>query len=273
MATVNEKMTALADAIREKTGETGRLSLDGMIDSLNNYSGATLNFEVIGGTTQPSSPKNNTIWVNTSTSITSWNLSVDQPSNPVNGMVWIAISYNAKTTFNLIENNPITISLASCYQYTSNKWVKKVSKIYKNNTWVPLRLHVYDNGDQCSSITGGWQTYNSGGSISFQSTGVQLTGTTSGGTYIYTKNTIDFTPYSTMTIIGNTTSAVYNTGFQNCGLAKTVGTVTAGSWGTGTTGKFTINVDVSSVTGKYYIMAGLGISHQCAGYIYEIYLE
>lgn len=42
-------------------------------------SGAGLNFKVVGGTTAPTSPSENTIWVNTSTSITSWVFSSNNP--------------------------------------------------------------------------------------------------------------------------------------------------------------------------------------------------
>lgn len=40
---------------------------------------AKLNFEVVGGTSAPASPKENTIWVNTSTTITSWVFSSNNP--------------------------------------------------------------------------------------------------------------------------------------------------------------------------------------------------
>ena len=36
--------------------------------------GGCLNFEVVGGTTQPSSPKENTIWINTDQEITGWSI-------------------------------------------------------------------------------------------------------------------------------------------------------------------------------------------------------
>lgn len=37
MATVNEKMTALADAVRDKTGDTDKLTLDEMTTAIENY--------------------------------------------------------------------------------------------------------------------------------------------------------------------------------------------------------------------------------------------
>ena len=41
---------------------------------------AKLNFEVVGGTTAPASPKENTIWVNTNTTIPSWHFGTDEPN-------------------------------------------------------------------------------------------------------------------------------------------------------------------------------------------------
>lgn len=38
-----------------------------------------LNFKVVGGTVQPDNPKENTIWINTDTEITSWDFSATQP--------------------------------------------------------------------------------------------------------------------------------------------------------------------------------------------------
>ena len=42
--------------------------------------GTPLNFKVVGGTSAPSNPKENTIWVNTSTAITSWDFSATEPT-------------------------------------------------------------------------------------------------------------------------------------------------------------------------------------------------
>ena len=47
---------------------------------------AGLNFKVVGGTTQPTNPKENTIWVNTNTDITSWVFSAGQPESPTEGL-------------------------------------------------------------------------------------------------------------------------------------------------------------------------------------------
>lgn len=46
----------------------------------NESGGTSLNFKVIGGITEPSNPKENTIWVNTGTEITSWDFSATEPN-------------------------------------------------------------------------------------------------------------------------------------------------------------------------------------------------
>lgn len=50
-----------------------------MIFNVSGGGGAALNFKVVGGTTQPSNPKENTIWVNTSQEITSLDFGVTAP--------------------------------------------------------------------------------------------------------------------------------------------------------------------------------------------------
>ena len=50
-----------------------------MIHEMIGGGGASLNFKVVGGTSTPSSPKENTIWVNTDAEISSWAFSAEEP--------------------------------------------------------------------------------------------------------------------------------------------------------------------------------------------------
>ncbi len=102
MATINEKMTSIANAIREKTGKTGKLTLDNMATEIANIStDGEFNFEVVGGTTQPTSPKANTIWVNTDAEITSYIFSVTKPySKSINKNFIVYPYYNTTNTTN-----------------------------------------------------------------------------------------------------------------------------------------------------------------------------
>lgn len=143
---VNSKMTAIADAIRSKTGGTNSLSLDDMATQIANIStGVELNFEVVGGTSQPSTPKANTIWVNTSTSITDWVFSATQPT-AASGRVWIATGTSSAVEFNALKKNGIQVYPISAKQYIGGAWVDKTAKSYQNGAWVEWVTYLFQSG-------------------------------------------------------------------------------------------------------------------------------
>lgn len=120
-----------------------------------------LNFEIVGGTSQPSNPKENTIWVNTSTDITSWVFSTKQPENPDNGMVWITAGNDGSVKFNALKKNDITIYPQTAKQYISGKFEDKPALSYLNGKWVEwYNGELYYNGNEYDFITGGWSPNN-----------------------------------------------------------------------------------------------------------------
>ena len=64
-----------------------------------------LNFKVVGNP-QPANPKENTIWVNTDVSITSWIFSATEPEAPSDGAIWI-LPGTAGASFNALKKNGI----------------------------------------------------------------------------------------------------------------------------------------------------------------------
>lgn len=110
--------------------------------------GANLNFAVVGGTTQPSNPKANTIWVNTDTAISSYAFSTTEPSNPTAGMVWFQTGSASSVAFPATEENVIMVYPNACKQFVSGAWVGKTAMSYLNNTWASWSLVVYDKGDE-----------------------------------------------------------------------------------------------------------------------------
>ena len=96
-----------------------------------------LNFQVIGGTTAPSNPKENMIWVNTSTKITSYIFSATQPTGSA-GMVWISTGTSSTVEFNALKKNGIQVYPISAKQYIGGAWVDKTAKSYQDGEWVDL---------------------------------------------------------------------------------------------------------------------------------------
>lgn len=116
-----------------------------------------LNFQVIGGTTAPSNPKENMIWVNTSTKITSYIFSATQPTGSA-GMVWISTGTSSPSEFNALKKNGIQVYPLSAKQYVSGAWVDVTAKSYQGGEWVEWITYLYNEGDECTDITGGWIT-------------------------------------------------------------------------------------------------------------------
>lgn len=101
--------------------------------------GLGVNFAIVGGTTQPTSPRANTIWVDTSITITDWVFSSTQPSNPATGMVWIKTGKSSNVAFNALKNFGLYVYPTACYQYVSGNWIAKTAKSYINSEWVDLK--------------------------------------------------------------------------------------------------------------------------------------
>lgn len=122
--------------------------------------GAGLNYRVFGGTSAPSDPKENTIWVNTSTAITRHVFSATQPKNLEAGMIWFQTDAKSAVPFNALKKNNITVYPLFAKQYVSGSLVNKTAKIYQGGKWVDWYVWdgvLYNAGNEYEAITGGWQ--------------------------------------------------------------------------------------------------------------------
>ena len=119
-------------------------------------SGAPLNFKVVGGTTEPTNPKENMIWVNTDQKITSWIFSATEPENPAEGMVWISTGAFSTAEFNALKKNGIQVYPLSANQYVNGAWEKKPAKSSRDGAWAEWIVYLYKEGDEYTDVTGGW---------------------------------------------------------------------------------------------------------------------
>jgi hypothetical protein len=124
-------LTAIGDATRSKTGKTATLSPFEMIEEITNIEinsgNAGLNFKIVGSTTKPNNPSENTIWIDTDTEINGWFFSDIEPTNPVEGLVWLYVNPSSTIHFNALTENGIRLNLSDVKQYISNTWVDKTS--------------------------------------------------------------------------------------------------------------------------------------------------
>lgn len=164
--------------------------------------GSNLNFKVVGGTTQPENPKENTIWVNTDTEITSWSFSATEPGSPVEGMVWISTGTSSTVEFNALKKNGIHVYPLSEKQYVGGAWVNVGVKSYRKGEWVSWWDGIlYNAGNEYDYITGGWDGINLIKGPTALSVAV-LESTNYRGV-AWTNNSVDLSKYKTVNCIAS----------------------------------------------------------------------
>lgn len=103
--------------------------------------GGGLNLKVVGGTTQPTNPRENTIWINTTTAITGYILSPTQPETGTEGLVWLKTA-DTGVEINVGKKNAVLLHLASCNIYAGNKWDYIEAHVYRGNIWVQFAFKL-----------------------------------------------------------------------------------------------------------------------------------
>ena len=274
--TDNQHYSAIADAIRTKNETDTLYKPSEMANAiLGIQTGVELNFEVVGGTTKPSNPKENTIWVNTSTAISGWGFGTteDISSSYSNGTVLFVIDSANKTKFNALKENYIYMHPATAYQYISGSRNQVNAQIYQSGAWKNLRENrVFDNGNQITEITGGWS--NSGyalsgfnhTNISRVSVGTSLVATAycpgsdpdSGG-LIGTQKPVNFSGFTKMRVKGNL-NGYYHRSKLYVGIhtSKTIGVSPLACIDITTTGNFdrTLTLPTTVSSAYVFVLAG-----------------
>jgi hypothetical protein len=174
--------------------------------------GTSLNFKVVGGTTEPTNPKENMIWVNTSSKITGWYFSATQPEKLEEGELWFKTGNSSEVSFNALKDNTIQVYPSSVKQWVSGELREVVAKTYKNGAWVDWwNGELYKAGNEYENITGGWQArgwkYDSGCSglepKLEKSDSYMVVGTTGSGIQsgiVEIAKDFDFTKYTKITV-------------------------------------------------------------------------
>ena len=125
----------------------------------NGGSGGCLNLKVVGGATQPTNPRDGTIWANTSALKPDYILSEMQPGSPAIGLVWIKLGSDG-VSMPVDKKGTLAITLAGCAVYNGGAWDNVDAWVYTGGKWVQFSytiVYLYNKGDLCTDITGGWK--------------------------------------------------------------------------------------------------------------------
>lgn len=252
--------------------------------------GSDLNFKVIAVTSEsalPSTAAENTIAVITTAPITSYVFASSAPTSPTEGMVWFATGTASGVGFNAIKKNGLWVYPTGCQQYVSGAWIEKTAKTYQNGAWAAwqIKTWLYNAGDECQSLTGGWAakavgiqyypalaptvTKNDG----LATVSLSITTTTEWKAGIYaTDKQIDLTNYQTLTLNGR------GEGTDEYCKAWLVALPSLTEWQSYpqvsilNTSMADISLDVSALSGSYYIAIGVAkSSNSTNAYMQSLY--
>jgi hypothetical protein len=117
----------------------------------------SLNFKTIGGTTEPTSAKKNTIWINTDRNISGVYIDSTQPKNMAEGEVWISNGTSSSVAFNALKRGTIMVYPLSAKQMVSGTLVEKVAKSWQDGKWVDWwDGNFLTPNNEYLQYTGGW---------------------------------------------------------------------------------------------------------------------
>lgn len=231
--------------------------------------GAGLNFKIVGGTVQPTSPAENTIWVNTDVAIGDWQFVSTQPTTRSdgtalqNGDIWIVTATESLTRFNALKNNSIILSLMRCMQLSGTNFITKTAKIFKNSAWVDILQQYLSEG---VSFVGNPTLISGNGVANYDSTNgrINFYGTAKNVVFQFGFGTpIDVTNINTVSFDVQITNAGLNGDLQvglNNALSEsyTSSYYIAGTYPTSgyDNNRKTLIVDTSALTGLQYLKFG-----------------
>lgn len=223
--------------------------------------------------------KEGRIWVKSSVPMTSFEFT-NPWSGTGNGAVAISGNVggaNPLSTNNVIEvfntkrsgiNHREKITPTACNQMQNGAWVLVDAYVCHSDTWVQFswpRFYLYNRGDSCNAITGGWRSDNGSswlatGTYNINDNGnIYLKGNKS-GLWVHTINAVDITAFKTLNAVIS-----YAKGTR---LALSVFTP-ATEWNMDgdvsrkeISASGTVALDISSLTGQHFI--GLG-AHSDSG--------
>lgn len=229
------------------------------------FTKSNLNFDVYAVASKPTSPgANNDIAIITTVPIPNWIMSPDKPSGipRSGGDVWIQYSVSGNT-FNALKNNSMMIATISAWQYVSGAWVYVTAMSYQGGEWVGWITYIAINEND-------WYKRNPYPSVSYsygtyEFSGNSLKGKVTGGNQqvsLVKKEKVDFSDISKVKFVYSLDTNLSSSGQILVVVSKSNNDAASNSsicekliFDKAT--KQTANLDVSGVSGQYYLWIGL----------------
>lgn len=242
-----------------------------------NTGGASLNLRIMGGNTQPVSPVENMVWLNTNVAIPHWYIQNDAPTDPAEGTVYITVMTSSNIVLQTLRNNGMKLYFGTAYQYQNGSWATLGGQVFQNGAWKDLQKFVYNAGKYN-------ENYATGMNASADILSTSVTNDTANGyvicstwraavsqhghAFFYFNKAIDLTDVKTVKIThsasgqntdGQTQVRGYKVVVNSNTSANAFDSPTRGSgayyWNPSVGAPATDSLDVTALTGNFYIGA------------------
>lgn len=239
-----------------------------MNSSMMNAAGGAGLYKVIAAARLPETAPEGAILVMTETPMPAFSMrtSVSQIEAPRTGEVCFVCGSGGSLVC-LDKKQRYATAIFAAYQYDGEEWVSVPWYVREDGAWATPQMTLYSPGNVHSENTGGWSSL-SGSGVTFAGGYIQFRPERSGysgPTYVCAASVkkVDVTRFSRMFadvkwIGGNNDPNNNNTGI---GLGNSRVTYYQGVKSTSVTagaGGSRIELDITELTGEYYILAGVG---------------
>ena len=245
--------------------------------------GASLNFKVVPGLTQPGTAAENTIWVKTE-SLTGWYFAATQPENMQEGEVWFPTGTESAVEFNALKKNAVQVYPLSAKQLTGGVLVDVEAMSYQGGEWAEWWSgELYDAGNEFEIFTGGWgiDGYTSTGANSILTVGEKKTdymyfvGASGKTNLLATLKSINVDRFNTLYIDGEPISVLNNELSVGVSINKSKSVtdrINAMNFSAEKKRQI-MSMDISSVSGDVYVLVYGHASSSCIGKVYRIWFK
>lgn len=229
----------------------------------------------------PSSADVGTIAIISSIAVNDVYVNVTAPATPETGDVHIVPDASGMLKYQI---GNAQIGFSTVYQYSGAEWVKVSAYQQTESGWKSSSLYLYNKGDKCDAVTGGWNRYSSYSAVvNFNSDHIYMDEGDNGyhQSAIQTANKILLSGFTKLKCeCVNSGGQVYNSfylgifssrgsGYQQGNESWTPGTVVA-SKGEDTKGTLEITLDITQyAAASYYV----GIKSSTVLQVNKIWLE
>ena len=129
---------------------------------------------VIYGATRPADAAENTVWCKTDIDAPGYIVSPVQPTGCDSGTLWVKTA-DSGNKVELGTKNPIVLLISGVRQLSGRTWNTMEYSVFVSGAWTEIgsgETYIFNNGDKCTAVTGGWTT--SGYSFSYKGSTVPL---------------------------------------------------------------------------------------------------